>query len=91
MVPYTELLIYFQDVVSLLDECKVEPEISFYNVLIRKLVFCGRSGEVKQVVQLMNNRRVNPDIFTWSALAFSCSNWFAAKELVENMEASKFT
>ena len=84
-------LMFHQDTVKILDEFKIQPTVAFFNVLIRKLVLCRRLWETKKAVQLMNDRRVSPDIYTWSALALACTTWDAAKELLTNIDAANFT
>ncbi|CAG7831257.1 unnamed protein product [Allacma fusca] len=79
------------DVMQLLNNYKVKPDIQLYNVLIKKLSKSNHPEEARRVLQLINDHRLNPDIYTWSALALGCRTWQSAKQLLADMEISKIT
>jgi len=76
---------------QLLNNYKVKPDIQLYNVLIKKLSKSNHPEEARRVLQLINDHRLNPDIYTWSALALGWRTWQSAKQLLADMEISKIT
>jgi hypothetical protein len=79
------------DVMQLLDNYKIKPDIQLFNVLVKKLSTSNHPEEAQKALQLINDHRLNPDIYTWSALALGCRTWNDAERLLADMEMSKVT
>ncbi|XP_064094346.1 pentatricopeptide repeat-containing protein 1, mitochondrial-like [Macrobrachium nipponense] len=78
---------------SLLQSMKnvgLAPDTQFCNMLIRKRCYRGDSGAAKDVLDLMQEHGLLPDLITFGCLALSCKTVASAAEFLENMDTAGF-
>ncbi|CAF1118895.1 unnamed protein product [Adineta ricciae] len=81
--PLTE---HEQALIHVSNLCEVKPNIQFYNVLILRRLRRGAKQEALQVLDLMRERCLSPDEYTFAALAKGCRNRQEAEQLLSEMK-----
>ncbi|XP_045593921.2 pentatricopeptide repeat-containing protein 1, mitochondrial [Procambarus clarkii] len=68
----------------------LSPDTQFCNMLIRKRNFRKDAGAAKDVLDIMQEHQLLPDIITFGCLALGCRNLEDAIGLLREMEAAEF-
>lgn len=78
-----------KDLILMMDSLGVVGDVDFFNILIKKRNFRNDYESAKEVLQLIQERALKPDVVTFGVLALGCTNQKEAKELLQCMEDMK--
>lgn len=73
-----------------MEECGVEPDIDFFNQLIKRRAFRKDYSSGKATLQLINKYGLSLDIMTFGNLALCCDSRFSALELLKDMKENEY-
>ncbi|XP_071544899.1 pentatricopeptide repeat-containing protein 1, mitochondrial [Panulirus ornatus] len=69
----------------------LKPDTQFCNMLIRKRIFRGDVEGGKDILDLMQQHHLEPDLITFGCLALGCHHLQSATDLLQDMDTAKFT
>ncbi|KAG0716612.1 Pentatricopeptide repeat-containing protein 1, mitochondrial [Chionoecetes opilio] len=68
----------------------LEPDIQFFNMLIKKRNYRRDREAAQEVLTHMQHYHVIPDLITYGCLALGCGSFHTATQLLKNMDSNQF-
>lgn len=68
----------------------IEPDTEFFNMMIKKRSFRFDYTGAKDVLDLLAEAKLMPDLVTFGVLSLACQNEVEARELLDNMDAAGY-
>lgn len=68
----------------------LEPDTQFFNMLIKRRNFRRDTEAAQEVLTLMQEHHLVPDLITYGCLALGCHNTHSARQLLKDMDATQF-
>jgi len=69
----------------------LKPDIHFFNMLMKKYMRWRHVEKAKEIVALLGNYNLTPNIMTWGILALGANKWTDADKLLREMDALGMT
>ncbi|CAG9771000.1 unnamed protein product [Ceutorhynchus assimilis] len=80
-----------KELIAAMKKANVVADIDFYNMLIKKKSLRSDYKGAREVLALMENNGMRPDLITYGVLAIGCKTKEEALDLVDQMKSSAYT
>ncbi|XP_050301403.1 pentatricopeptide repeat-containing protein 1, mitochondrial [Anthonomus grandis grandis] len=80
-----------KELISAIRRLKVNPDVDFYNMLIKKMSMRFEYDEAKKVLISLKQQKMRPNLVTFGVLALGCKTRDEANELLNEMKSCGYT